>query len=214
MPVDRRLAAAVARHAAAQRSAASHVPAGAIALGLLSATGVPRPEAILPASRLTDGEIRCRAVWAAGRPRHVAATRESADGGPAHPRRPGRRRHFRGRVQGHAWRQPRRRRRACRIGPANGRHQVRPRPRGWRARSPPRRPAGRQSARQVRAAWERAPGAWAARAANASAFLRSRGNLACLYSCSVSHVEQRVCFTSAPIIATTTWLVSRRSRGQ
>ena len=37
---------------------------------------------------------------------------------------------------------------------------------------------------------------------------------ACLYSCSASQVVQRVCFTSSPTIATTAWLVTRRSRGQ
>ena len=45
-------------------------------------------------------------------------------------------------------------------------------------------------------------------------FRRGAGTLACLYSCSVSHVVQRVCFTSSSIIATTAWLVMRRSRGQ
>jgi hypothetical protein len=56
--VDRRLSAAVARHSAAQRTApATHVTPGAIALTLLPATCVTRPETILAARRLTDGEI-------------------------------------------------------------------------------------------------------------------------------------------------------------
>ena len=54
--IDRR--AAVARHAAAQRApAASHVRTRAVALGLLSPARLARPEAILSASRLTDGEV-------------------------------------------------------------------------------------------------------------------------------------------------------------
>ena len=51
-------------------------------------------------------------------------------------------------------------------------------------------------------------------AGGVSALRRCRGTLACLYSCSASHVVQRVCLTSPPIIATTAWFVSRRSRGQ
>jgi hypothetical protein len=51
-------------------------------------------------------------------------------------------------------------------------------------------------------------------AAAAGFFFRGAGALACLYSCSASHVVQRVCFTSFSIMATTAWLVMRRSRGQ
>jgi hypothetical protein len=45
-------------------------------------------------------------------------------------------------------------------------------------------------------------------------FFRRTGTRACLYSWSASQVVQRVCFTWSSIMATTAWLVMRRSRGQ
>lgn len=51
-------------------------------------------------------------------------------------------------------------------------------------------------------------------AGSASVLFLGRGTFACLYAWSASHVVQRVCLTSSPTIATTTWLVSRRSLGQ
>ena len=71
----------------------------------------------------------------------------------------------------------------------------------------------RRRMRAISASARSRPPARTARPANL-ALRRWRGTLACLYSCSVSHVVQRVCFTSAPTIATTAWFVNRRSRVQ
>ncbi len=45
-------------------------------------------------------------------------------------------------------------------------------------------------------------------------FFRAGGTLACRYSCSVSHVVQRVWRISSATMATTAWWLTRRSRGQ
>ena len=60
----------------ARHAAASHVPARAVALRLLSSAGMARPEAILAAGRLADGEI---GRGACGRRRALHARKRRAN---------------------------------------------------------------------------------------------------------------------------------------
>ena len=183
-----------------------------------------RPEAIRTSGRLADGELGTGRAGG-GCPPAAAAARGSAADAPALLRRGCRSRRPRRRRASIAARRVdvvrglrRRRRRSASAGCGSRDVVSTMRPRRCvddvRRRRPIARPAPLAGAPSCATRFGPFASTCEYSAAGVSVLRRWRGTLACLYSCSASQVVQRVCLTSSPTIATTAWLVSRRSRGQ